>query len=156
MKLCCIMDHVPEIKLTIYNDGKTIRGKSNLWDSDIINHHLWHIYHHSIPTRIRSILTNTNVEDISLIPDTRGILEYKFNHIPETYEIIHYHEEDLSNLYLNSLHLWIARMYQPIFIRKIFDGSQDECIVKKLSSSEKWVPYCSVEQHIEIIKDRLK
>lgn len=149
------MDYVPEIKLTIYNNGNTIEGTSNLWDSDIIDHHLWHIYHHSVPIRIRSILTNTNMEDISLVPDTRGILEYKFESIYETHEIIHYTEEELSGIYLNHRDLWLARMYQPIFIRKIFNGSEDECIVKKLSSSEKWVPYCSVEQHIEIIKDQL-
>lgn len=156
MKLCCIMDHVPEIKLTIYNGGNTIKEKSNLWDSDTINHHLWHICHHSIPIRIRSILTNTNVEDISLVPDTRGILEYKFESIHETHEIIHYTDGQLGGIDLNYRDIWIARMYQPVFIRKIFDGSQDECIVKKLSSGEKWVPYCSVEQHIEMIKDRLK
>lgn len=39
----------------------------------------------------------------------------------------------------------------PWFIREVFEGSEAECLLWKLTHDSSWIPYCSVEEHLDII-----
>lgn len=173
MKICCLLDFVPDIKLTEYFHPARTSPDSALYESDDCSMETYDP-HRSMYCIFKSRMVHQKVDLTTALHDI-GNLVYrvvhtfsgKFGYASQLYRgsffEIQYCKDYLDcdpRVYYQAICLMdprsqcINRIHsvEPWFIRAVFEGTEDECLIKKLSSDEKWIPYCDIQQHFEMIQ----